>query len=234
MIDTLARVTATSLALLTGSAAAQGQEDALPMPLAAVVLAPQAEPGPPGAAEAEIRIDAAEPLTLPELAVRIAAAGGHAVEIEERPSRTGEQASLPAVTPRRVTWSGPLAGLLDLAAAAYRYRWEWRGEAVVFYRYWDAEFASSTEPGPEARQVRWVIDIAEEPTLRAVLDRWAGEAGWSLAWKAPHDYRLGADAVIEGPFLSAVDSLLADPATASTLTATAYRANRQLVIEEAQ
>lgn len=233
MIDTLARVTATSLVVLAGAGAAHGQEDAAPMPLAAVVLAPQAEPGPPGAAEEEIRIDAAEPLTLPELAARIAAAGGHAVEIEERPSRTGEQASLPAAPPRAVTWSGPLAGLLDLAAAAFGYRWEWRGRVIVFYRYWDAEFASAREPAPEARQVRWVIDIAEEPTLSAVLGRWAGEAGWSLAWKAPHDYRLGADAVIEGPFLAAVDSLLADPATASTLTATAYQVNRQLVIKEA-
>ena len=129
---------------------AQAEEDAGHDTLAAVVLAPELEPGPPGAAEALIRVEAAEPLTLPELAARIAAATGHAVEIEERPSRTGVRSSLPDVPPQAVFWNGPLAGLLDLAATTHRYRWQWLAGRIVFYRYWDAEFASATEPAPRS------------------------------------------------------------------------------------
>ena len=212
---------------------ARAQENAGQETLAAVVLAPAVETGPPGAADSELRIEAEEPLTLPELAARIAAATGRTLEIEERPSRTGARSSLPVIPPQPVSWNGPLAGLLDLAATTHRYRWEWRGGVIVFYRYWDAEFAAATEPGPEVRQARWAILTSETPTLSAVLGTWADEAGWTLAWSAPQDYAIRADAVIEGTFLGAVDSLLADPATASTLVATAYEANRHLVIEAA-
>ena len=223
------------LVIASGGALASENEDrkAEGERLAAVVLAPEVAQGPPGAADAPVAIRASTPITLPELAARIAVATGHGIEIEERPSRTGVRSSLLAVPPQAVSWDGPLAGLLDLAAATYRYRWEWRGGGIVFYRYWDQEFAAANEPGPEARQARWVIDTAREATLAEVLERWAGEAGWSLVWRASNDYSLGADAVFEGSFLGAVDALLADPVTHATLTATAYRANRRLVIEEA-
>ena len=201
--------------------------------LAGVVLAPEVEQGPPGAGATPVAIQAETPITLPELAARIEASTGIPVEIEERPSRTGVSFALPAALSQSVTYTGPLGPFLDQAAASRRYRWEWRNGAIILYRFWDQEFAASTEPGPEERQVRWIIDTSRDASLTEVLERWSGEAGWSLVWSADTDYRLGADAVFEGSFLGAVDALLADPVTHATLTATAYQANRRLVIEEA-
>ena len=201
--------------------------------LVAVVLGPAVDPGPPGADEHVTSLAASEPLTLPEAAARLAALTFMAVEVEDRPSRTGIVHPLATPAPQRFDLKGSLVEILDRLAALYRYRWEWRGNTVVFYRYADAEFAASTEPGPEERQVRWIIDTDRDASLAEVLERWSGEAGWSLVWSSDTDYRLGADAVFEGSFLGAVDALLADPVTHATLTATAYQANRRLVIEEA-
>ena len=228
-----------ALAVLTmlaaGVAVAQEDEVLTEGPgdtLSAVVLAPEIDPGPPGAAEAPVAITADEPLTLPELAARIEAATGRSVTIEERPSRTGVAAALDTAPPLAIDYEGPLAGLLDRMAAGHRYRWEWRHEAIVFYRYWDAEFALLSEPLHEPAPVIWKIDRERHPTLKAVLESWAGDAGWSLIWSVGRDYSLAADAIFEGTFLATVDSVLSDPATSGTLTATAYKANRQLVIEE--
>ena len=201
--------------------------------LAAVVLAPDVDPGPPGADEHMTALAAPEPLTLAEAAARLEALTLLAVEVEDRPSRTGIHLTLAEPPPQRFDIEGSLVEIVDRLAALYGYRWEWRDATIVLYRYWDAEFALSVLPAPEIRQARWIIDTDREATLAEVLERWAGEAGWSLVWSAETDYRLGADAVFEGSFLGAVDALLADPVTHATLTATAYRANRQLVIEEA-
>ena len=198
----------------------------------AVVLAPDRDPGPPGAGEAPIVMDVPEPITLPDLAARLEAATGRPVEIEERPARSSD-GTWPLVTPPPVpvSYEGTLGGLLDLVAAQFRYRWEWRGQAIVFYRYWDAEFAANTAP-PAPEEATWEIVRSEHGSLRAVFESWAGDAGWVLTWAANHDYSLAADARFTGTFLGAVDSVLADPATRGTLIATAYEANRQLVIEE--
>ena len=198
----------------------------------AVVLAPDLDPGPPGAAEAPIAMEAPMPITLPDLAARIEAVTGRSIEIEDRPARSlGGTWPLVTPPPAPVSYDGTLAGLLDLAAAQFRYRWEWRGQAIVFYRYWDAEFAANTAP-PSPEEAAWEIDVAEHASLRAVFESWADDAGWALTWAVPRDYSLAADARFTGTFLSAVDSVLTDPATRGTLTATAYEANRQLVIEE--
>ena len=202
--------------------------------LAAVVLAPDVDPGPPGADEHMTALAATEPLTLAEAAARLEALTRLAVEIEERPSRTGIAHPLAEPEPVRFDLEGSLVEIVDRLAALYGHRWEWRDTTIVFFRYWDAEFAASTSPVPDVRQARWVIDTDRDATLAEVLARWAGEAGWSLVWSAGADYSLGADAVFEGSFLGAVDALLADPATHATLTATAYQANHRLVIEEAR
>ena len=201
--------------------------------LAAVVLAPDPEPGPPGAAGEIVFVDTGEALTLPETAPRLQAATGRSIVIEERPSRTGATAVLQTASPQAVRWDGSVTGLFDHVAARHGYRWEWRGTAVVFYRYWDAEFAALLPPAPTHRAF-WDIDRARHPTLKAVLESWAIDAGWTLAWTAEADFALGADARFEGSFLGAVDAVLADPATSARLVATAYQANRQLVIEEAR
>ena len=136
--------------------------------------------------------------------------------------------------PQAIAWDGSATALFDLVAGRHGYRWEWRGQAVVFYRYWDAEFLAAVTRPPPRHRAFWEIDRDRHPTLKAVFESWAGDAGWTLAWTADADFALGADAVFEGSFLGAVDAVLADPATAARLVATAYRANRQLVIEEAQ
>lgn len=200
----------------------------------AVVLAPVIAPGPPGADLSPVAFEVAEPLPLPELAARIAHLTGRGIEIEERPARSLDPViSFETPPPAPFEYSGTLAGLLDLVAHRYRYRWEWRGPHIVFFRYWDAEFATVTLPPPlPSGAPVWEIDLDHHATLRAVLESWADEAGWSLTWSAARDYALGADARFPGTFLAAVDEVLADPATSGTLAATAYRANRHLVIEE--
>ncbi len=220
-------------AIASGAALAEDGDPGDGERLAAVVLGPDIDPGPPGAAGEIVFVDTGEALTLPELAARMEAASGRRIVIEERPARTGVTQTLETAPPLAIAWEGSVTGLFDHAASRHGYRWEWRGEAVVFYRYWDAEFAATVAPRPDVVQARWVIDTDREATLAEVLERWAGEAGWSLVWSAEDDYRLGADAVFEGSFLGAVDALLADPVTHATLTATAYRANRRLVIEQA-
>lgn len=201
--------------------------------LAAVVLAPDSDPGPPGAAGEIVFVDTGEALALPELSSRPEAATGRRIVIEERPSRTGATAVLQTAPPQAIEWDGAVTGLFDHVAARHGYRWEWRGEAVVFYRYWDDEFAGIVPPASVHRAF-WEIDRARHPTLKVVLESWAGEAGWTLSWTAQADFALGADARFESSFLGAVDAVLADPATSARLVATAYEANRQLVIEEAR
>ena len=224
--------------LAGGHAVAQEADDVLTtgegQVLSAVVLAPEVDPGPPGADEHMTALAAPEPLTLAEAAARLEALTLLAVEIEERPSRTGITHPLGPPAPVRFDLSGSLVEIVDRLAALYRYRWEWRDTTIVLYRYWDAEFAAAARPVPDVRQARWEIDTARDATLAEVLERWSQEAGWSLVWSAGTDYALGADAVFDGSFLGAVDALLADPATHATLTATAYQANRRLVVEEAQ
>ena len=80
---------------------------------------------------------------------------------------------------------------------------------------------------PEA----WRVDPGAQGTLRGVLEAWAARAGWSLVWRAPRDYSLGAPAVFGGGFLEAVDGLLSDAATRRSLVAVAWPENRHLVIE---
>ena len=117
---------------------------------------------------------------------------------------------------------------------------------VVFHRYWDvaqrgAEPGAGTESGAarEDRSVApdtgggWTVDPDEHGTLRGVLESWAARAGWTLVWNAGRDYGLGAHAVFDGGFLEAADLLLSGPATRRVLDVRAYRANRHLVVDDA-
>ena len=212
-----------------------------PPPLAATELAPSGPPLPGELAAKDAVLDLAEPASFPAIAKRIAALAGAPVEIEERPSRiAGGETALPDPPALRLAFAGPLPGLLDAVAARSGYDWEWRDGAIVFHRHWDVEQRTplsrvETEPeaGTEPRSEPWTIDRKLQPTLREVLESWASRAGWSVVWKPARTYAVGADAAFDGGFLEAVDLLLSAPATRRSLVATAYEANRHLVIEDA-
>ncbi len=203
--------------------------------LRATQLGPDIAAGPPGSNDATISLSHGEAVGIDEAAARIAAASGHTVVVEERPARSpGGAAVLDPAPPVELDHEGGLVDLLDRIAVTSGYRWTWQDGTLVFYRYWDREWQAATRIPERLRPDAFEVDRARHDSLQQVLDAWASEAGWTLDWKAGHDYRLGADARFTGDFLDAVDSLLADPATRRSLVATAFAANRHLVIEEAR
>ena len=188
-----------------------------------------------------VEIDERQPLSFEALVQRIVTVSGSPAAIEERPGRVaGGEAALPAPPRLRLTYGGTFAGLLDRVARLSGYEWTWSDEdGVVFYRYRDADWlaeraaltaAAARDP---AESGPWTVDTVAHATLRDVLESWAGDAGWSLVWRAEADYAVSVDASFEGPFLGAVDLLLAAPATRRVLLASAFTRNRQLVIEDA-
>ena len=243
---------------LTPPAAERSAQSALP----ATELGPALDGLPAALAAGEISVEWSERLSFPALVRRLSTLAGVAMRIEERPARIeGGVAVLDDPPPLRLTWQGPLAGLLDRVAALSGYSWSWEtggpetlvpetpvpeNGAVVFFRYWDV-----AQHGPEPGAGRgsggaqeaagggavvaggWTLDPDEHRTLRGVLESWAARAGWTLVWKARDDYGLGASAVFEGGFLEAADVLLSGPATRRTLDVRAYAANRHLVVDDA-
>ena len=207
----------------------------------ATELAPPLIPLPTSVGSVVVELDERQPLAFETLVQRIVTASGVPAVIEERPSRTvGGETELPPPPRLRLTYGGTLAGLLDRVARLSGYEWSWSEDAgVVFFRYRDAEWltertalaaAASRDP---AESGPWTVDTVAHGTLRDVLESWAGDAGWSVVWRAEADYGLSVDASFEGSFLAAVDLLLAAPATRRVLLASAYTRNRQLVIEDA-
>ena len=243
-------VTATPLTAPVGERSAQPA-------LEATELGPALGSLPAALAAREISVEWNERLPFAALVRRLSTLAGATMRIEERPARIeGGVAVLDDPPPLRLTWQGPLAGLLDRVAALSGYGWSWEtggpetlvpeNGAVVFFRYWDV-----AQRGPEPRAGRgsggaqeaagdgavvaggWTVDPDEHRTLRGVLESWAARAGWTLVWKARDDYGLGAAAVFEGGFLEAADVLLSGPATRRTLDVRAYAANRHLVVDDA-
>ena len=163
----------------------------------------------------------------------------------------------------RLAFEGALPGLLNLVAERTGYDWAYQGDpldrrdprdqgdplwaegGIVFFRYHDIEQRMpgmmSATPGSQGAAVGhggdeaavWQIDRERHPTLRAALEDWGAQAGWSVVWTPRRDYAVRADAAFEGGFLDAVDELLAAPATRRSLVALAYEPNRHLVIEPA-
>ena len=218
--------------------------------LRATELGPALGGLPAALAAREISVEWDERLTFPALVRRLSALADVAMRIEERPARIeGGAAVLDDPPPLRLDWQGPFAGVLDRVASLSGYGWSWEtltpggNGTVVFFRYWDVAqrgqmHGSRTEDagdaGDGAPEVGgWSVDPDEHGTLRGVLESWAARAGWTLVWKARDDYGLGAAAVFEGGFLEAADVLLSGPATRRTLAVRAYRANRHLVVDEA-
>ena len=225
-----------------GSTAAAGQSAML----AASELAPVRLPLPSQLTKRTVAIDEPEPLAFAAVAERVATLAGVPVEVEERPSRVaGGALQLPDPPRVRLAFEGSLPGLLNTVAEHTGYDWAWIEGAVVFYRYHDVEQRTpglersghrvervATGQGGDTAEV-WHIERDRHATLRTVLEDWGARAGWSVVWTPRRDYAVRADAVFEGGFLDAVDSLLAAPATRRSLVAFAHEPNRHLVIEPA-
>ena len=219
------------------------------MALPATELVPGFAALPGELARREVSLEQSEAVPFRALVRRLSSLTGVTMAIEERPARVaGGTAILADPPPLRLAWRGTLAGLLDRVAALSGYDWSWTGGAVVFHRYWDVEqrspaasAAGTAEAGTDAdgtagraaAEESWIVDPAGHETLRGVLESWAARAGWTLVWKAGHDYGLGAEAVFRGGFLEATDLLLSGPVTRRSLEARAYMANRHLVVVDA-
>lgn len=206
-----------------------GPDDAAPIRATESVVF-EAEGMPAEVAGREVSVEWHEPVRFAAAVRRISQASGVPVEVEERPSRVaGGAVELGEPEPLQLLFKGELRALVDEVSRRTGYAWTWRDGAVVLYRYWDVEHAGGTDAGGGA----WLVDRELYPTVRTVLENWAARAGWSVVWKAEHEYAVTADASFEGEFLGAVDLLFADPGIRRSLVVTAYSRNAQLVIEDA-
>ena len=219
-------------------------------PLPATELAPVPAGLPPSLAGRMVSVEEGESLLFPALVRRLSALAGVAMRIEERPARIAGGGAVLADAPAlRLAWEGSLAGLLDHVASISGYDWSWQTlvpetlgpeDGVVFFRYWDtaqrgpgADAPTERASASEAVNDGWTVDAGEHGTLRGVLESWTARAGWTLVWNADRDYGVDAAATFEGTFLEAADLLLSGPATRRTLDVRAYRANRHLVVDDA-
>ena len=92
---------------------------------------------------------------------------------------------------------------------------------------------AGAEVKPEGEVGReWHVDPEGQKTVRGVLEDWALQADWKVAWRARHDFSVGAPATFQGKFLEAVDLLLSDPRLSRVLVVRAH-SNRYLVVESA-
>ena len=172
-------------------------------------------------AEREVSVEWHEPVRF-AAAVR-GEASGVAVEVEERPSRVaGGAVELGEPDMLQMLFKGRLRVLVEEVSRRTGYAWTWREGSLVFYRYWDSEHAGAMEDLVES----WLVDSELYPTVHEVLRNWASRVGWSVVWKAAHEYAVTADAAYSGEFLRAVDLLFADPGIRRSLVVTAYSATR--------
>ncbi len=85
---------------------------------------------------------------------------------------------------------------------------------------------------PAAVASTWLLD--PEKTLRANLDSWSDQAGWSMQWDALHDYEIDFPASYDGTFRMAVESALEHYRTAPVpLSASFFKGNAVLLIQPA-
>ena len=178
----------------------------------------------------EVAVEWHEPVRFAAAARRIAQVSGVPVEVEERPSRVaGGAVELGEPDKLELLFRGALGELVDEVSRRTGYEWTWRDGALVFFRYWDSEHVGGVQDAAGS----WLVDSDVHPTVRDVLRTWAERVGWSVVWKAEHEYSVSADAAYSGEFLRAVDLLFADPGIRRSLVVSAYRQNRQLVVEDA-
>ena len=209
--------------------AGEGAEEAAPIRATESVVV-DAVAMPLEIAAREVSVEWHEPVRFGAAVRRIAQVSGVPVEVEERPSRVaGGAVELGEPEMLQMLFSGHLAALVDEVSRRTGYRWTWSDGSLVFFRYWDSEQPGGVEAVAES----WLVDADLYPTVRHVLRSWASRVGWSVVWKAVHEYEVTADASYSGEFLRAVDLLFADPGIRRSLVVTAYTQNEQLVVEDA-
>ena len=215
------------VALTTGVLASQELPD---QSLRATAIAPDTDRIP---LQEPVRLEFASPVSLAFAVNRLSEVSGMPIRIDGAVSGDSE----PRYT---FLFEGPLATVLDHVARESGYQWREDDGVIVLEQNIMAHTrraatrlnGTGPDPVPPAEPL-WVIEGATHETLRDVLLSWCDQAGWSLVWRADHDYAAAADARFSGTFFEAIDLLLSDPATRRTLVATAYTENRQLVIEDA-
>lgn len=217
-----------SLAQEAGEADEAGQKPAPLQATESVVV--EAVALPVELAALEVAVDWHEPVRFAAAVREISQVAGVPVELEERPSRVaGGAVELEEPAALQLLFKGALADLVNEVSRRTGYEWTWREGTLVFFRYWDEEHVGGVQDAAGS----WLVDPDLYPTVRDVLRNWAERVGWSVVWKAEHEYAVGADAAYSGEFLRAVDLLFADPGIRRSLVVSAYRQNRRLVVEDA-
>ena len=185
----------------------------------------------------EIEVDFAPQgsLRMERLAVRIADVLSVNVVVEDRPARDGRSVEMVEPQGFRIAVKGTARELLDEVAGRAGYEWEYDetedAGRIVFYRHMDAAWRDRFSPPTENDRNVWSIDPIRHDTVRAVLEEWARDAGWTVVWEADElDYAVTARAVFHGTFEDAVDALFQDTRGYRALIPTAWRANRYLTV----
>ena len=129
----------------------------------AVEVAPPGGALPADLADREITLEPRAEVPFADAASAVGEAAGITVEIEERPSRIADGGvELPAAAPVELGEGGTLVGAIEDLAGRAGYGWEWRDGKLVFFRYWDRQWA--VEHGVE------VAAPVEEPRERGFLE----------------------------------------------------------------
>ena len=94
----------------------------------------------------------------------------------------------------------------------------------------DAEVVSVSNPaGMGVRS--W--EIVKGEMLKAQLERWASDAGYTLIWSAHNDYEMQSDAAFNGPFQAAVKAFFgALQSNGHALRVTIYEGNNVMEVSE--
>ena len=157
------------------------------------------------------------------------------IQIEERPSRDGVQAELPAPSMINGPWVGKLRLVLNQLSEVSGYSWEFDADTsqIRFYRFHDQETLvkmSAEKPNP-SEQVWWVRPN-RTPSLKAVLESWAKQAGWEVTWPTDvPDYKIKQEASYTGTFQEAAGQLLfASMDQSQPIAPIAYTRNRQIEV----
>lgn len=93
----------------------------------------------------------------------------------------------------------------------------------------DAEIIPADNPAEEARS--W--EIIKGEMLKAQLERWATDAGYSLIWSAHNDYEMQSDSSFTGSFQAAVKAFFgALQSGGHALRVTIYEGNKVMEVSE--